>query len=145
VPPTGIHLQRKFEEGKHATESDMQATGLCQYLCADGTALMPEPQNVWRMPTTDEVVCSLVRRGDSAGCKWDGESTRAECQRQPNKDTPLWAPDEAPIYYWTGDGYDEDEAWYVPYTGGGLYGGMIDHQPKHWGNARHGFRCVKAP
>jgi hypothetical protein len=145
LPPAGIHSQRKLGEGEHATEGDMQATGLCRYLSADGRTLMPEPQDVWRMPTTDEVVRSLVRRGESAGCAWDGASTRAECERQPNKDTPLWAPDEAPIYYWTGDEHDEDEAWYVPYTGGGLYGGMVDHQPKSWGNARHGFRCVKAP
>ena len=145
VLPAGIHLQRKLEEGEHATEADMQATGLCRYLSADGTALMPEPQDVWRMPTTDEVVRSLVRRGESAGCIWDGASARAECERQPNKDTPLWSPDEAPIYFWTGDEHDGGEAWYVPYTGGGLYGGMIDHQAKDWGNARHGFRCVKVP
>ena len=144
VPPAGIHPQRKLEEGEYATEADMRVTSLCRYLSADGMTL-PEPQDVWRMPTTDEVVRSLVRRGESAGCTWDGVSTRAECERQPNKDTPLWAPDEAPIYYWAGDEYGRDKAWYVPYTGGGLYGGMIDHQPKDWGNARHGFRCVKAP
>jgi hypothetical protein len=104
---------------------------------------MAEPQDVWRMPTTDEIVRSLVRRGASAGCTWDGESSHAECERQPNKDAPLWAPDEAPIYYWAADAFDEAKAWYVPYTGGGRYGGMIDHQQKSWGNARHGYRCVR--
>jgi len=145
APPVGIHPQRKPDEGEHATEIDMQTTGLCRYLSRDGATLLPQPQNIWRMPTTDEVVRSLVRRGESADCTWDGVSAQAECERQPNKDTPLWAPDEAPIYYWTGDEYDRDGAWYVPYTGGRRYGGAIDHQHKDWGNARHGFRCVKEP
>jgi len=59
------------------------------------------------------------------------------------KDTPLWAPDEEPIYYWSADEYDEEKAWYVPYTGGGRYGGAISYQPKDWGNPRHGYRCVR--
>jgi hypothetical protein len=143
VPPVGIHEARKLEQGEHAPQAAMRATGLCRYLSADGFTLMPEPQDIWRMPTTDEIVRSLVREGISAGCTWDGKSTSADCQRQPNKDAPLWAPDESPIYFWAADEYNVRETWYVPYTGGGLYGGMIDHQTKSWGNARHGFRCVR--
>ena len=144
--PLGFQVVPKWEHrGSHATQADMAATGLCRYLSEDGTRLMPEPQDIWRMPTTDEVVRSLVHRGESAGCAWDGASAEAECGEQPNKDTPLWAPDEAPIYYWTSDEYDRESAWYVPYTGGLRYGGMIDHQPKDWGNSRHGFRCVRDP
>jgi hypothetical protein len=104
---------------------------------------MPEPQRIWRMPTADEIVRSLVRGGENAGCVWDGESSSADCSTQPNKDTPLWASDEEPIYYWSADEYDEESAWYVPYTGGGSYGGAIAYQPKGWGNPRHGFRCVR--
>jgi hypothetical protein len=143
VPPVGIHPDLKLPEGGHANQADMQANGLCRHLSADGTTLVDQPQGIWRMPTADETVRSLVRGGASAGCTWDGRSTSANCQGQPNKDAPLWAPDEAPIYYWAADEYGAEEAWYVPYTGGGLYGGMIDHQPKNWGNARHGFRCVR--
>ena len=143
APPQGIRIEPKQAgRGKHATQADMAATGLCRYLSEDGTTLMTEPQDIWRMPTCEEVVRSLVRHGESAGCTWDGASTEAECARQPNKDSPLWAPDEAPIYYWTAEAYDTGSAWYVPYTGGLRYGGRIDHQPKDWGNARHGFRCV---
>jgi hypothetical protein len=146
VSPVGIHSELKAEyEEKHASQADMEATGLCRYLSADGTALMPEPQDIWRMPTTEEIVRSLVGKGQSAGCTWDGTSTEADCQLQPNKDTPLWATAESPIYYWSDEAFDEEEAWYVPYTGGLRYGGMISHQPKDWGNARHGFRCVREP
>jgi hypothetical protein len=72
MPPAGIHPQRKLSEGEHATQADMQATGLCGYLSAEGKRLMPERQDVWRLPTTDEIVRSLVRQGENAGCTWDG-------------------------------------------------------------------------
>ena len=118
---------------------------LCRYLSEDGLTLMAEPQNIWRLPTTDEIVRSLIRAGENTGCTWDGESGGAACIRQPNKDTPLWAPDEEPIYYWSADEYDDESAWYVPFTGGGRYGGAIGYQPKEWENPRHGYRCVRAP
>jgi hypothetical protein len=144
VPPVGIHEESKaMHGGVHATATDMERTGLCRYLSEDGRTLMPEPQDVWRMPTADEVVRSLVQQGEHAGCRWDGVSASAECRSQPNKDTPLWAADESPIYYWTADEYDGDSVWCVPYTGGRGYGGSIHPQPKHWGNSRHGFRCVR--
>ena len=144
VPPAGFEDKPGYED-RHATQEDMETTGLCRYLSEDGTTLMAEPQDIWRMPTTDEIVRSLVRGGKNAGCAWDGESGSATCERQPNKDTPLWAPDEEPIYYWSADEYDEEEAWYVPFTGGGRYSGAISYQPKDWGNPRHGYRCVREP
>lgn len=142
VPPIGFEDKPGYEN-RHATVEDMEKTGLCRYLSEDGTTLMAEPKDIWRMPTTDEIVRSLVRGGGSAGCTWDGESRNADCIRQANKDTPLWAPDEEPIYYWSADEYDEEEAWYVPFTGGGRYGGVIGYHPKDWRNPRHGYRCVR--
>jgi hypothetical protein len=144
VPPVGFDDKPGYED-RSATSEDMEATGLCRYLSEDGSSLMTEPQDIWRMPTADEIVRSLVRGGENAGCTWDGESWEADCDRQPNKDTPLWASDEQPIYYWAADEYDEEMAWYVPFTGGGKYGGAISYQPKDWGNPRHGYRCVREP
>jgi len=144
VPPVGYGDKPSYV-GKHATASDMQLTGLCRYLSADGRMLMPKPQGIWRMPSTDEIVRSLIRRGQNAGCTWDGVSEQATCTVQPNKDTPLWDPDASTIYYWSADEYDSEMAWYVSYTGGGDYGGAIDYQPKGWGNSRHGFRCMREP
>jgi len=138
VPPVGFGDKPGYR-GRHATAEDMATTGLCRYLSEDGMTLMSEPQGIWRMPTTDEIVRSLVRRGENAGCVWDGESDRAVCERQPNKETPLWAPDEEPIYYWSADEYDAREAYYVSYNG------RIDQQAKDWGNPRHGYRCVREP
>lgn len=144
VPLAGLGDKPGFEN-RHATAKDMDETCICRYLSEDGKTLMDEPQDIWRMPTTEEIVPSLIGGGINAGCIWDKESRKADCLLQPNKDTPLWAPDEEPIYYWSADEYDEDSAWYVPYTGGIRYGGVIGHRPKDWGNPRHGYRCVHEP
>ena len=116
----------------------MDSTCLCRYLSADGSTLRPEPQNIWRMPTAEEIVRSLVHHGENAGCEWDRVSEQADCDARPDKETPLWAPDWSPIYYWAADEFDDTEAYYVSYNG------RIGHQPKSWGNPRHGYRCVRA-
>jgi hypothetical protein len=139
VPPVGFGEKPGYQD-RDATFEDMNTTGLCCYLAEDGITIMAEPQNIWRMPTVDEIVRSLGRHGENAGCTWDGKSIRAECQVFPDKETPLWAPDWSPIYYWAADEYDADEAYYVSYNGEG-----INHQPKSWGNERHGYRFVRDP
>jgi hypothetical protein len=144
VPPAGFGDKPGYED-RIGTEADMQATGLCRYLSEDGLTLMTEPQDIWRMPTTNEIVRSLVRDGGNAGCTWDGESTSATCRIMPDKETPLWVPSWSPIYYYSAEEYDQEKAWYVPYTGGHWSGGMISGQRKSWGNPRHGHRCVREP
>jgi hypothetical protein len=89
---------------------EMARTGLCGYLSEDGASLLPEPIHAWRLPTADEVTRSLTRGGRNAGCVWDGRSSHATCAQPPDKETPLWAPDQAPIYYLTADAPDPDGA-----------------------------------
>lgn len=139
VPPVGFGANPELED-INATIEDMNTTGLCCYLSEDGLTIMDEPQNIWRMPTVDEIVRSLVRHGQNAGCTWDGQSDKAECQILPDKETPLWIPDWSPIYYWAADEYDKSEAYYVSYNGQ-----IIAHQSKDWGNPRHGYRFVREP
>ena len=117
----------------------MARTGLCGYLSEDGTSLLPEAIFVWRLPTADEVVRSLTRGGTSAGCAWDGRSPHASCQRPPDKETPLWAPDQAPIYYLTSDRAGADHALGVNYTGG-----ITPHRKVSTGSGV-GYRCVRLP
>lgn len=122
-----------------ATEADMAATGLCAYLSEDGAALSETPLSIWRMPTVDELARSLSLHNENAGCTWSGETGKLACALRPDKETPLWAPDEPPVYYWAADAYDKEEAYYVSYTG------FVSSQPKTWGNPRHGYRCVREP
>lgn len=137
VPPVGLKTGRETG-ARHAAADDMARTGLCAYLNAEGTALMSEPQHIWRMPTADEFVRSLTRGGQPAGCTWNGRRGRMSCARQPDKETPLWNPDNPPIYMWTSE-QSATDAWFVNYQA------FVSHQPKGFGNPRHGYRCVKDP
>ncbi len=149
-PPVGLDLAAKFpgapaDRLPHASAEEFARWNLCRYLSGDGTRLEGEPVDAWRMPTADEVVRSLVHHGTCAGCTWDGRLPgRASCEEDPGKETPLWAPDQPPIYLWTGDeapalpGEDvPSRAVYVSYRG------RVDARPKDWGNSRHGYRCVR--
>ncbi len=131
--PVGLKL-----DPPRAGADDMARTGLCAHLDAAGTALTPQPQHLWRMPTADEFVRSLTSRGASAGCTWSGAVGPAPCRTRPEKETPLWAPDQPPIYMWTSE-QSATDAWYVNYQG------FVAHQAKGFGNPRHGYRCVRAP
>jgi hypothetical protein len=139
VEPVGFG-PKPSREGRDATTEDMRATGLCRYLSADGSMLRGEPVGVWRMPSTNEIVRSLVRDGKNAGCTWDGVSMKARCRVTPDKETPLWVPGWSPIYYWSADEFDQHEAYYVSY-----HASIISYQSKPWGNPRHGYRCVREP
>lgn len=123
-----------------ATAADMTTTGLCRYLSADGARLSDTPQDIWRMPTVAEMVRSLARHGDNAGCTWDGAADHADCQFTPDKEPPLWDPDGSAVYYWAADEFDRVEAYFINYNGN-----AVQTQPKSFGNARHGYRCVREP
>ena len=110
----------------------------CAYLNEDGSALLAAPAGIWRMPTADEIARSLTRGGENAECAWDGRSHHSACRTPPDKETPLWAPDQAPIYYWSSEGPDRATAFAVNYTGG------ISTLPRARANSAVGFRCVKA-
>lgn len=128
------------EIGVFASAEDMAKYNLCLYLSQDGLTLETEPQNIWRMPTVDDYARSLARHGENAGCSWQGEE-RAQmgCEILPDKETPLWAPDLEPIYYWAADEYNDREAYFVSYHG------WVNTAYKPGGNPRHSHRCVRDP
>lgn len=123
-----------------AAQTDMATTGLCRYLSADGLQLLDEPQDIWRMPTVDEMVRSLARHGKNAACTWDSVADSATCTFTPDKEPPLWDPNSSAVYYWAADEYNQLEAYYINYNGNAVHS-----QPKSFGNARHGYRCVREP
>ncbi len=144
VPPVGLDDKpgygRQGDEIVFASGEDMARTNLCLYLSADGTTLLDEPQNIWRMPTTGEMVRSLVRHGESAGCTWQGEyREQVTCDVLSDKESPLWSTDQPVIYYWTADSYDERQGAFVSYNG------WVNATYKLGGNPRHGYRCVREP
>jgi hypothetical protein len=131
---------RQGESYVFATVQDMATYNICRYLGADGLTLMEEIQDIWRMPTTNEVVRSLGRHGENAGCEWSGDlRTRADCDIQPDKESPLWATDHAAIYYWTADDYSDSDGYFVAFNG------AVNAAYKPGGNPRHSYRCVRDP
>jgi hypothetical protein len=145
LAPVGPDWQDKpgygqLEDGswRHASGEDMARNNLCLYLGEDGLTLMDEPQYIWRMPTVDEYVRSFARHGENAGCEWNGELGRpVTCEVRPDKETPLWAPDLAPIYYWAAEAYNDQDAFFVSYNG------FVNATRKLNGNPRHSHRCVR--
>jgi hypothetical protein len=134
--PVGVEGKNR-DDRPHASAEEMERTSLCVYLDEAGTTLLTEPASIWRMPTADEIARSLTRGGENAGCALPGRWPNAVCRIPPEKETPLWAPDEPPFYYWAADEHDPANGSCVNYTGG------LNAQPKSsrgWGT---GFRCVK--
>jgi len=144
VSPVGFEGKRhgrgdECDKGRDlgcATAEDMQDTGICRYLSADGTRLTVEPEGRWRLPTTSELVRSLVRHGVNAGCQWDGDLGRQPCAVRPDKGTPLWDPTKPVVGYWSADEVDGYRAYLVSYDG------RVVWIRKSRGE-NFGYRCVR--
>jgi hypothetical protein len=121
----------------NVTWSDAQRR--VRYLTADGRDRADEPQNIWRLPTREELVRSLTRHNHNAGGVWDEARQRATYNIRPDKETPLWDPYAPLIYLWTADEVDAQRVWIVVY-----HGGVYAH-PKNLGSSSHGFRAVRDP
>lgn len=142
LPPVGFEEKPGYvaKNGEFASEEEMQKYNLCLYLSDDGTTLETEAQNIWRMPTINDYASAYARHGVNAGCTWLGEGNdQMNCDIKPDKETPLWAPDLEPIYYWTVEESDERTAYFVSYNG------WVNATYKAGGNPRHSYRCVKEP
>jgi len=140
VDPIGMDDKPGYDThaGQFASSEEMEQFNLCLYLSEDGLTLQVEPQYYWRMPTVKDYASSLARHGDNAGCIWTGEkNVQMECTLRPDKETPLWAPDIEPIYYWAAEEYDHRQAYFVSYNG------WVNATYKAGGNPRHSYRCVR--
>lgn len=97
-----------------------EAQEICKYLSEDGLTIMNTEQNVWRLPSVDEAVRSMMLHGENAGGVWDAAEETAAYETKPDKESPLWDVHSKVIYYWTGDvsAEDADQAYIVVYNGG---------------------------
>jgi len=116
-----------------------QAMQNCAHLNADGTALTALPQNLWRLPTVDEAVRSLVFRGENAGGTWDSAQKRARYRVTPDKDSPLWKVHSQVIYWWTNTEVDASRAPYISNNG------YVQQVPKRLQTGYLAYRCVTEP
>jgi len=95
-----------------------EAKELCAHLNEDGTELVEEEVNIWRLPTVEEAVASQILHGENAGGVWNEDKKLAEYELKPDKETPLWDPHSMVIYYWTGTIAEEGRAYVISYNGG---------------------------
>lgn len=116
-----------------------EAQRICKYLSEDGTEIMDEEQNIWRLPAVDEAVRSMMLHGQNAGGVWDEAEGKARYERTPDKETPLWDVHSKVIYYWTADTSKKDErkAYIIVYHGG------VYEKQKDDGQDYLSFRAVK--
>jgi hypothetical protein len=141
--PQGIKVSRRVDDGNlglHVVEGNDvtlawaprgpgwpdegmtwdEAVARCKYLAEDGLTIMESEQNIWRLPTVEEAICSMALHGENAGGAWDADRQKASFERTPDKESPLWDVHSKVIYYWTADPSpkDADEAYVVVYDGG---------------------------
>ena len=109
----------------------------CRYLSEDGTTILEEPQNIWRLPTIDEAVRSQARHGKNSGGVWDPLTRKVTYEITPDKETPLWDMHSPVIYLWTSEEKDDLRAYMF------VHNGQISHRKKTGAPKYHSFRCVK--
>ncbi len=97
-----------------------EANEICTYLSEDGTTIMDTPQNIWRLPTVDEAVRSMMLHGENAGGVWNAYEETATYEMTPDKESPLWDIHSKVIYYWTADTSrtTDTQAYIIVYHGG---------------------------
>jgi hypothetical protein len=114
-----------------------EAQKVCRYLTADGTAIGNTPQDIWRLPTVEEVVRSMTRHGSNCGGVWDPTSNQASYRTKPDKESPLWNPYSPIIYWWTSSQPRSSQAYSVDFNGN------IYTRNKESNLGSQGFRAVR--
>lgn len=124
--------------GEHYA-SWQEATDRCAHLTADGHSLSQEALRIWRLPTIDEAVRSLVRSGRNAGGVWDPQTRQPTYRTAPEKESPLWRRYSQVIYWWTATDAGSGEVYRIAYNGF-----VMSADKRGWGDY-WAYRCVCSP
>jgi hypothetical protein len=111
----------------------------CAHLDASGREVVKERLGLWRLPTAEEAVAALNRGGSPAGCRFSGSEGFQRCDREPDKEAPLWDPHTMVIYWWTGSINESGKDMRVAYNG---Y--VLPVSVKGAGGDYVGFRAVRS-
>ena len=110
-------------------------------LTEDGLSLADSPQNLWRLPTINEVVRSLTRDGRNAGGDWDTEMGQTKYRVSPDKESPLWHVHSPVSWWWTStrdlDWPEGRRSFAVSYRG------QVSKVRSTWPRPYRGYRAVK--
>jgi len=116
-----------------------EAVETCKYLSEDGTQLLEDEQNLWRLPTVEEAVRSMMLHGENAGGVWNEQKSLAQYEHTPDKESPLWDVHSQVIYYWTANpAKDNPEDASIIVYHGAVYERRKESSPSYLS-----FRAVK--
>ncbi len=101
----------------YATRKDFERYNMFRYINCGGDMLTEEIQDCWRLPAAEEYASLFMYRGQNCGGYFDKKEGRAYYSKTPDKEGPIWAPDEMVIYYWTSDSADDTNAYDITYSG----------------------------
>ena len=115
------------------------AQDICTHLSEDGMSISENKQDIWRLPSVDEAVRSMMIHGESSLGTWDPETQESHYEKTPDKESPLWDVNSQVIYYWSSDTSREDpsQAYIIVYDGG-----VYDKRKSNRQNYQS-FRAVK--
>ena len=113
-----------------------EANRICQHLDADGSKVLDQRQNIWRLPTVEQAVLSQHRHGEPSPGRWDESQRQATYETRPDKESPLWNPHSQIVYYWTATEVDPEHAYII------VYDGKVWSKNKR-GAGHLGFRAVR--
>ena len=113
------------------------ARNMCGKLDESGKSLTEHQTGIWRLPTADEAVRSMMRHGENCGGAWNDKSGTAVYEIQPDKEAPFWDIYSPVIYWWTASEIDENRAWMIEYDG------QVWPRSKEIIMTSLGYRCVK--
>jgi hypothetical protein len=116
-----------------------EAREVTRRLAADGETLASTPQDIWRLPTIDEVVRSMARHGVNCEGVWDPARGRASYATRPDKEPPLWNPHSVIIYWWTSSEESASRAYCIDFKGN------VYSRDKTSTLGSQGFRAVRDP
>jgi hypothetical protein len=114
-----------------------EAKNQCRYLTADGKASASIRQDIWRLPTVEEVVRSMTRHGSNCGGVWNPIKSEASYAIRPDKESPLWNPYSPIIYWWTSSRPSSSQAYSIDFNG------RIYARKKESNLGSQGFRAVR--
>jgi hypothetical protein len=116
-----------------------EARWVCRHLTADGKSIASTPQDIWRLPSVEEVVRSMARHGTNCGGVWDAVRARASYSTRPDKEPPLWNPHSPVIYWWTSSEESKRRAYSVDFEGN------VYDRDKSSTLGSQAFRAVRSP
>lgn len=121
----------------YATQEDFDRYNMFRYINYEGNRLMDEVQDCWRLPAAEEYARLFMYRGKNCGGYFNDSEGKAYYSKTPDKEGPVWAPDEVVIYYWTSTSFNDGYAYDITYSG------EVRKIPKITRQDYRGWRAVK--